>query len=69
MISLRDTIPSSRFLLITISIICVHVVVFAVALMLGERGLEVLFYSLGIVLLRCTHPRLEPNYLTLRSSI
>jgi membrane associated rhomboid family serine protease len=69
MIPLRDTIPSLRFPLVTISIICVNVVVFVVELMLGERGLEALFYSWGIVPLRFTHPRLEPNYLTLLSSM
>lgn len=69
MIPLRDTIPSSRFPLITISIICINVVVFVVELLLGERGLETLFYNWGIVPLRFTHPRLEPNYLTLLSSM
>jgi membrane associated rhomboid family serine protease len=69
MIPLRDTVQSSRFPVVTVSIICVNVLVFLVELNLGPAGLERLFFSWGIVPLRFTHPRLEANYLTLLSSM
>jgi membrane associated rhomboid family serine protease len=69
MIPLRDTVPSSRFPIVTLCIICANVVVFFFELTYDERGLEYFFRAWGIVPLRFTHPRLEPSYLTLLSSM
>jgi membrane associated rhomboid family serine protease len=69
MIPIRDTIPSTRFPAVTVSLICVNAIVFLVELNLSARDLETLFFHWGIVPLRFTHPRLDANYLTLFSSI
>jgi membrane associated rhomboid family serine protease len=69
MIPLRDTIPSSRFPVVTVGIICANALVFIAEINLGPRALEQLFYTWGIVPLRFTHPRLHANYFTLLSSM
>jgi membrane associated rhomboid family serine protease len=71
MIPLRDTVPSSRFPLVTVAIIGVNVLVFLVEINLGPVGLEGFFQTWGIVPLRFTHPRFQSggNYLTLLSSM
>ncbi|MGQ4810374.1 hypothetical protein NKDENANG_03832 [Candidatus Entotheonellaceae bacterium PAL068K] len=69
MIPLRDTIPSSRFPAVTISIICVNALVFLAEINMGPQALERVFYTWGIVPLRFTHPRLQENYVTLLSSM
>jgi membrane associated rhomboid family serine protease len=71
MIPLRDTIPSSRFPLVTLGIIGVNVLVFLLEINLGPVGLESFFQTWGIVPLRFTHPRFQSggNYITLLSSM
>ena len=69
MIPLRDTIPSSRFPVITISLICINVLVFLTENSLNAQDLNQLFHAWGIVPLRFTHPRLHANYFTLLSSM
>jgi membrane associated rhomboid family serine protease len=69
MIPIRDTIPSSRFPAVTVSLICLNALVFIVETNLSARSLNDLFLHWGIIPLRFTHPRLEANYLTLLSSI
>ena len=71
MIPLRDTIPSSRFPIVTVGIIGVNVLVFLLEINLGPVGLEQFFQTWGIVPLRFTHPRFKSggNYLTLLSSM
>lgn len=69
MIPLRDTVPSSRFPVVTISIICVNALIFLAEINLGSRALEHAFFTWGIVPLRFTHPRLQANYFTLLSSM
>ena len=69
MIPLRDTIPSQRFPVVTVTIICINVVVFLTEINMNARALDQLFWEWGIVPLRFTHPRLSPNYFTLISSM
>ncbi len=69
MIPLRDTIPSDRFPVVTVSLICVNALIFLYEINLAPYGLAQLFHTWGIVPLRFTHPRLEANYLTLLSSM
>lgn len=69
MIPLRDTIPSSRFPVITVGIICLNALVFLLELNLRPLELERLFQSWGIIPLRFTHPRLQASYFTLLSSM
>jgi membrane associated rhomboid family serine protease len=71
MIPLRDTVPSSRWPLVTVCIIGVNVLVFLMEINMGPPGLERFFQSWGVIPLRFTHPRLQSgsNYLTLLSSM
>jgi membrane associated rhomboid family serine protease len=62
MIPLRDTIPSSRFPLITTGIICVNVLVFIGELTLSGYQLQDFFQTWGLVPRRFTQARLEPHY-------
>jgi membrane associated rhomboid family serine protease len=83
MIPLRDTIPSTRFPVVTLGLIVVNAFVFLLELVAGPRGLDTIFYQWGIV--PCTFTgtcpaRLRtpggfvalpqhPDYLTLLSSM
>ena len=69
MIPLRDTVPSSRFPMVTLGIIVVNVLVFLAELNLSSWALEDAFRTWGVVPLRFTHPRLQANYFTLLSSM
>lgn len=69
MIPLRDTVPSSRFPIVTLCIIGVNVLVFLAEINLSPWALEDAFRTWGVVPLRFTHPRLPVNYLTLLSSM
>ncbi len=69
MIPLRDTIPASRFPVITTCIIGVNVLVFLFEISLSDRALNAFFYTWGIIPYQFTHARLTPNYLTVLSSI
>jgi membrane associated rhomboid family serine protease len=71
MIPLRDTVPSSRFPLVTMSLIVVNVLVFLAEINMDAVALERFFQSWGIVPLRFTHARLQSggNYFTLLSSM
>lgn len=69
MIPLRDTIPSSRIPVVTIGIICINIVVFLIELHLPSGDIELFFMRWGVVPWRFTHPRLEPDYITLLSSL
>ncbi len=69
MIPLRDTIPSSRFPVVTVSIICVNALVFLAGISMADQTLAQVFYTWGIIPLRFTHPRLHGNYLTLLASM
>jgi len=78
MFPLRDTVPSSRFPVVTVGIIIVNVLVFLLELSKGTSGLERFFYDWGVVPCyftgRClsrlrTPSYLQANYLTLLSSM
>lgn len=69
MIPLRDTIPSSRFPLVTLCLIGVNVLAFLAEISLSTQALDQFFQHWGIVPLRFTHPRLQANYFTLLSSM
>jgi membrane associated rhomboid family serine protease len=82
MIPLRDTIPSSRFPVMTVCLIGVNVLVFILELNLTQQGLEQFFRTWGIVPACYTQPRLpardllrlsqtcaQAGYLTLLSSM
>jgi membrane associated rhomboid family serine protease len=71
MIPLRDTVPSSRFPLVTLSLIGVNVLVFLTEINMDAVALERFFQSWGIVPLRFTHARFQSggNYFTLLSSM
>lgn len=69
MIPLRDTVPSSRFPIVTLCIIGVNVVVFFAEINLSQRALDHFFQHWGVVPLRFTHPRLQANYFTLLTSM
>ncbi len=69
MIPLRDTIPSSRFPLVTLCLIGVNVLAFLAEINLNPGALDQFFQHWGIVPLRFTHPRLPANYFTLLSSM
>jgi membrane associated rhomboid family serine protease len=49
MIPLRDTIPSARFPIVTLGLICVNVLVFLMEINLGGRALDSFFHLWGIV--------------------
>lgn len=69
MIPLRDTVPSSRFPIVTLCIIGINALVFLAEIGLPEPDQAYLFQHWGIVPLRFTHPRLHANYATLLSSM
>lgn len=69
MIPLRDTIPSSRFPIVTLCLIGLNALVFFAEIGLTEQAQAHLFQHWGIVPLRFTHPRLQANYVTLLSSM
>jgi membrane associated rhomboid family serine protease len=71
MIPLRDTVPSSRFPIVTVSLIGVNVLVFLAEINMDAVALERFFQAWGIVPLRFTHARLQSggNYFTLLSSM
>lgn len=69
MIPLRDTIPSERFPVVTISLIGANVLVFVLQLSLRNTQLQQFFAAWGVVPVRFTHPRLHANYWTLLSSM
>lgn len=69
MIPLRDTIPASRFPVITSSIIGINVLVFLFEITLSERALNAFFQDWGIIPYRFTHSRTTPNYFAVFSSM
>lgn len=69
MIPIRDTIPSERFPVVTVSLICINAIIFIVEINLSARGLNQLFHLWGIVPRRFTPIELDADYLTLLSSI
>jgi membrane associated rhomboid family serine protease len=71
MIPLRDTVPSSHFPIVTVSLISVNVLVFLIEINMDALALERFFHAWGIVPLRFTHARLQSggNYFTLLSSM
>jgi membrane associated rhomboid family serine protease len=69
MIPLRDTIPSQRLPVVTISLIGANVLVFLWQLSLSDAQLQHFFASWGVVPRRFTNPRLQANYWTLLSSM
>ena len=71
MIPLRDTVPSFRFPIVTVSLIGVNVLVFLMEINMSALALEHFFQTWGIIPLRFTHARLQSggNYFTLLSSM
>jgi membrane associated rhomboid family serine protease len=71
MIPLRDTVPSFRFPIVTVSLIGVNVLVFLMEINMSALELEHFFQTWGIIPLRFTHARLQSggNYFTLLSSM
>jgi membrane associated rhomboid family serine protease len=70
MIPLRDTIPSQRFPVVTVTLICINAVVFLTEINMNARALDQLFWEWGIVPLRFkVHPHLPHTYFTLISSM
>jgi membrane associated rhomboid family serine protease len=71
MIPLRDTIPSDRFPVVTVTLICINSLIFLAELNIGPVALAQVFRQWGIVPLRFTHPRLQSgfNYVTFLSSM
>ena len=56
MIPLRDTIPSFHFPVVTVSLICVNVLVFLAEINMGPQALEATFRTWGIVPVCLTQP-------------
>lgn len=69
MIPLRDTIPSSRFPIVTLCLIGINALVFLAEIGLTPQAQAYFFQQWGVVPLRFTHPRLQANYATLLSSM
>ena len=59
MIPLRDTVPSSRFPIVTVSLIGVNVLVFLIEINMERIGAGTLLPAWGIIPLRFTHARLQ----------
>lgn len=69
MIPLRDTIPSGRFPIVTVSLIGINVLVFCLELTFTERELARFFRTWGIVPWCYSHTCRDAGYWTLVSSM